>query len=102
MIYLKISNSKAQFKNGQGKYEDIDKIGKNDILNLLNYATDETIEFEMDPIPDNFKGNEAHKIIYSKLYEKFSELLENRSRFIEESTQMYKDAFHQYSQKVDK
>ena len=50
---------------------------------------------------DNNKGpaNEAHKIIYGNLYKKFDELLENKTRFHDESVALYKDALDKY--KVD-
>ncbi len=69
---------------------------KDDVLYLLNLATSSDEPFEMDPIGDQDVLNEAHKIIYRSLYSKFSELLENRTRFAEESASTYKDALEKY------
>ena len=40
--------------------------------------------------------NEAHRIIYSRLYGKFKELLDNKNRLIDESEALYEDAFQKY------
>ena len=98
MIYLKNEAGKCYYYKND-KYYEIDKIDKDDILNLIDAATDESIVFEMEPLSEKFEGNEAQKIIYSKLYEKFQDLVENRSRFREESERMYKEAIKKYSDK---
>ena len=51
---------------------------------------------EMDEYKDAIIQNEAHKIIYSGLYRKFKELLDNKNRFIDESENLYKDAVQKY------
>ena len=50
----------------------------------------------MDPIEDDEALNAAHIIIYRSLYSKFSELLENKTRFEEESASTFKDAIEKY------
>ena len=89
-------------KNGFGHFLDADNtmkeihdIRKEDILRLLDFATDSNIEFEMDNNKADIQ-NEAHRIIYSRLYGKFKELLDNKNRFIDESEALYKDAFQKY------
>ena len=53
-------------------------------------------DFEMNEfIVDNIQ-NKAHQIIYRNLYEKFSELLDNKTRFKDESEQLYKSAMEKY------
>lgn len=96
MICLKIDDGKGYFRDGNGEYQEIDRIQKEDILHLLDLATDKNNEFEMDAIQkDNIK-NEAHKIIYEALFRKFTELVANKSRFLDESQSLYKDALLKY------
>ena len=97
MKCLEISNGKGYFLNSNNEMQEIDKITKEDILRLLNIATDINNTFEMDEFDEN-KGpsNEAHKIIYGSLYKKFIELLENKTRFYDESKAIYKDALEKY------
>ena len=96
MIYLKIENGKGFFLNSDGNLQEIHDIRKEDILRLLDLATDNSVNFEMDEIKDENIQNEAHRLIYDGIYRKFSELLENKSRFIDESESLYKDAFSKY------
>lgn len=69
---------------------------RQNILRLLDFATDPSAEFEMDEDKDDIIQNEAHRIIYSGLYRKFKELLDNKNRFIDESKNLYKDAVQKY------
>lgn len=97
MKFLKISNGKGYFLNLKGEMEEIDKITKEDILRLLDIATDNEQTFEMDSYEDNNNlSNEAHKIIYKHFHNKFNELLENKDRFYDESMSIYKDALAKY------
>ena len=99
MVYLRINDGKGYFLAADDKWQEIHNIRKEDILRLLDFATDSSICFEMDEIKDNSIKNEAHKIIYDNLYRKFSELLENKSRFIDESESLYREAFQKYTNK---
>lgn len=97
MKYLKIEDKKAwYFSSIQSEYVLIDKISKEDILDLLNRATNSEEKFEIDEFIEPNLPNPAHAIIYGSLYSKFSEIISNRDRFIEESKSMYKDAFEKY------
>lgn len=71
---------------------------KDDILYLLSVATNPESDFEMDSLENHELLNEAHKIIYRSLFLKFSELLNNRTRFIEESAATYKEALNKYQE----
>ncbi len=95
MICLKIENGKGYFLAADNTLKDIHEIRKEDILRLLDFATNPNVEFEMDEDKDCIQ-NEAHRIIYNRLYSKFKELLENRNRFFDESERLYKDAFQKY------
>ena len=101
MNYLKISNGKGSFRNKDGEYKEIDTITKEDILYLLDEATDSTSNFEMDEITDDSIKNEAHKIIYKSIYSKFSNLLSNKKQFLDECDGLYKDALQKYKPKEE-
>lgn len=97
MKYLGIKKGRAYFVDAQGKEIDIEQIAKDDILYLLDLATNINVEFEMDDYQENILDNQAHKIIYESLYDKFKELLENRTRFYDESTMLYAEAKKKYN-----
>ena len=99
MTDLKIENGKGFFLNEKGEMQQIHEIRKEDILKMLDLATDNNIDFEMDEIIDGSIQNEAHKIIYSELYRKFKELLDNKDKFLDESESLYKDALDKYREK---
>ncbi|WP_201759550.1 MULTISPECIES: hypothetical protein [Anaerotruncus] len=40
--------------------------------------------------------NQAHRVIYERLYGKFEELIENKDRFHDESASLYKEALEKY------
>ena len=96
MIYLKIENGKGYFRNSNNQMQQIHDIRKEDILTLLDFATDSSVDFEMDEMTDDNIQNEAHRIIYDGLYRKFKELLYNKARFVDESESLYKDAIKKY------
>ena len=98
MKCLKIENGRGFFAQPNGEMQPIDKMTKDDILYLLSVATNPEGEFEMDSLEDHELLNEAHKIIYRSLYAKFSELLSNKTRFVEESAATYKEALDKYQE----
>lgn len=97
MKCLKIENGSGYFLGSDGTFIEIDNIGKDDILRLLDIATDEMQDFKMDIMVDGQIKNEAHRIIYGSLSEKFSEILVNKKRFSDESQSMFKDALEKYT-----
>lgn len=101
MKYLKIDNNKGYYVDKEDQYNTIDTIKKEDLLFLLECATNHEIEFEMDEITDDNLKNEAHHIIYQELYGKFNELLNNRDKFLDESENLYKDAFDKYKEHTE-
>jgi len=96
MKCLKIEDDKGFFLRQNGEMGQVDKMTKDDVLYLLNLATASDNLFEMDSLQEQDILNEAHRIIYRNLYSKFSELLENRTRFAEESASIYKEAIEKY------
>jgi len=64
MKYLKIDDNKASFikdKTQPKIWTEIDKIEKEDLMNLLDFATDD--DFEMDEYNEDILANKAHQII---------------------------------------
>lgn len=97
MTYLKIEDNRGFFLKNKELPEDwteIDKIEKEDLLKLLDYATQE--DFEMDEYSEDVLGNKAHQIIYKNLYEKFNNFLGNKTRFKDETDNIFKEALEKY------
>lgn len=82
--------------SSDGTFKELDKIKKDDLLYLLDIATNSQEEFEMDDPNELIIGNPAHDIIYRNLYDKFVELRHNKTRFLDESEALYKDALQKY------
>lgn len=97
MKCLEVSKGRGYFLNSKGSMEEIHKITKEDILRLLDIATDKEKDFEMDSFEKNNLDNKAHNIIYTSLYKKFDEVLHNKARFLDESAAEYKNALIKYS-----
>ena len=98
MKYLKIENNKGYYCLEKDSWQEIDKIDKESLMMLLDYAIKP--DFEMDKYDQDKVANKAHQIIYRNLFEKFSELLENTKRFKDESEQLYKSAIEKYSENI--
>ena len=98
MKYLKIEDNKGFFikenEHTAPEWVQIDLITKEDLYFLLSKAITE--EFEMDEFKEDILSNKAHQIIYKNLYEKFSDLLLNKTRFRDESESLYKVALEKY------
>lgn len=99
MIHLKIENNKGYFlrkkEEESTEWVQIDQIGRDDLTQLLNSAI--AHDFKMDEFQEDKLSNKAHQIIYKSLYEKFKDLLANKTRFRDESESLYKDALEKYS-----
>ncbi|GGW99892.1 hypothetical protein [Salegentibacter mishustinae] len=97
MIYLKIEDNRGFFlkdKNSPEDWTELDKIEKDDLMKLLDYATEE--EFDMDEYNEETLGNKAHQIIYKNLYEKFHNFLSNKNRFKDETDNIFKEELEKY------
>lgn len=99
MKYLKINDNKGYYLKVDGTnnedWVEIDQISKDDLMNLLNRAI--LSDFEMDEYAEDLLGNKAHQIIYKNIYEKFIVLLTDKTRFKDESENLYKEAKRKYS-----
>ena len=96
MKYLKIEREIGYFRKGKSKWVPIDEIDKKSLLELLEHALEEG--FEMDEFDSKKIANPAHRIIYGHIYERFDELVKNRSRFKDESDNLFKSALEKYSE----
>lgn len=98
MKYLKIENNKGYFikdKNTPNSWIEIDLIEKDDLLRLLDYATEGEV-FEYDKYDNELLQNKAHNIIYKHITEKFNIFLQNKNIFKDEVDNLYKDAIEKY------
>jgi len=98
MKYLKIENSKGFYLKSwenENSWVDIDKITKEDLLKLLEIAV--SSDFEIEGYNDKLIAHKAHQIIYKSISEKFSDLIENKTQFIDECDSVYKEAITKYS-----
>ncbi|WBU90318.1 hypothetical protein [Cellulophaga omnivescoria] len=97
MKFLKINDNKAFFLKDKAEPEnwtEIDKIEKEDLMKLLDFAIQE--DFEMDVYDENILANKAHQIIYKSIYEKLNTFLNNKDRFKDETEAIYKEALEKY------
>lgn len=97
MKYLKIDNNKAFFikdKTQPENWTEIDKIEKEDLMKLLDFATEDG--FEMDDFSEEILANKAHQIIYKSIYEKLNIFLTNKDRFKDQMEDVYKEALEKY------
>lgn len=97
MKFLKIENNKGYFINDPKQPDnwfELDKIEKNDLLLLLDYAINE--DFEMDEYIESNIQHKAHQIIYKHLFEKFDSFVKNKSRFRDETDLIFKEAIEKY------
>lgn len=94
MMYLKIDDGKGYYRLLENSWIEIDKIGKEDLMSLLDKLLNS--EFEMEEYKSDLLANKAHQVIYRNLYQNFSELLKNKRRFKDESEKLYKTAFEKY------
>lgn len=99
MKYLKINDNKGYYlKLNEGEnnnWIEVDKINKDDLMNLINKALEP--DFEMDEYKEEDLGNKAHQIIYRNIHEKFLNLIKEKDRFKDESSSLYRDAIEKYS-----
>lgn len=98
MEYLKIKDNRGFFLreevDKESTWHPIDTVTKDDLYIFLKKAVSE--DFEMQEYDENLLSNAAHQIIYKNLYEKFTDLISNRTRFKDESQNLYKSALEKY------
>lgn len=95
MKLLKISENLGQFLDANGDYSPIDKIGKDDLLRLVDRALHDD-EVELDAYDDQAIKNQAHQVIYKSVFQKLSDLRKRRQEFIDESARLFLDEYERY------
>jgi hypothetical protein len=95
MKLLKIESSQGFFLGKDGNDLPIDKISKEDLLRLVNYALDEE-KLELDEYDETLVKNQAHQIIYKHVHAKLLELRGRRQEFIDESARLYLEDYQKY------
>jgi hypothetical protein len=101
MMLLKIEDNKVFFRTDKDKdFASLDVISKDDILSIFKKIFLAKEDEKLDDFADEFNkdliGNDAHKIIYERLYKKIKELWENRSTIIDEIKNEFKAAEEKY------
>jgi len=95
MKLLKISENLGQFLDANGDYSPIDKIGKDDLLRLVDRTLHDD-EVELDAYDDQAIKNQAHQVIYKSVFQKLSDLRKRRQEFIDESARLFLDEYERY------
>lgn len=95
MKILKIENEQGYFclEEGSG-WQPINVIDKTALLKLLDLYLENDVE--MDSPEEQSLSNQAHGIIYRGIYDKLSQLAEEKSRFKDESETLYLDEIKKY------
>jgi hypothetical protein len=94
MKHLRINSGKGQYSLDGINWTEIDKIGKEDLLKLMDFAL--TNGFEMDPYDKDRLTNSAHEIVYRNIHAKLAELTTKKERFRDESQRLYGDVIRKY------
>lgn len=97
MKILEIREHKGFFKLSESsEWQAIDTIDKDALLALLDLFLENDVS--MDAPDDENLGNQAHSIIYRNVYAKLVALLDEKSRFTDESQRLYLDEITRYSE----
>ena len=95
MKLLKVNDNCGHYRDDKGNYIQIDKIGKDDLLRLVNWTLhEETVEF--DNYDEKTIPNQAHQIIYKSILQKLRTLRERRQEFIDESARLFLEDYEKY------
>lgn len=95
MKLLRISEHVGQFLAGNGDYSPIDKIGKDDLLRLVDRTLVED-EVELDAYDVQAIKNQAHQVIYKSIFQKLTDLRTRRKEFTDESARLFLDEYERY------
>ncbi len=95
MKILKIEDNKGYFFcESTADWKPIDQIDKDSLMRLLDAFIEK--EVSMDAFDEDLIQNQAQQIIYKSIYEKFSNLAENKNKFVDESERTYLAALQKY------
>ena len=95
MKLLKIENNSGYYRDKNDEYHPVDKLGKEELLQLVNRTLhEEAVEF--DDYDENLIKNQAHQIIYKSVLRKLRSLEERRGEFIDESARAFLEDYERY------
>jgi hypothetical protein len=94
MKLLSIIDNRGLFLAADGTFEPLDKIGKEDLLRLVNLVL--TTNAEMDGFDASLLQNQAHQIIYQNLWTKLVELAARKTEFLDESKRLFLTEHERY------
>jgi len=95
MKLLRINENVGHFLAANGEYVLIEKIGKDDLLRLVDRTLDQDV-IELDPYDDQAIKNQAHQVIYKSIYQKLSDLRKRRKEFVDESARLFLEDYQKY------
>jgi hypothetical protein len=95
MKLLKIDDNCGHFRQENDEFCLIDKIGKDELLDLMNWTLYED-EVDFDDYDENEIKNQAHQIIYKSILRKLQTLRERRQEFIDESARLFLEDYEKY------
>src|SRR5437868_6132145 len=95
MKLLSVKDNGGHFLDVKGDYKPIDKIAKEDLLQLVNWTLHEDA-VEFDDYDEQSIKHHAHQIIYKSVHQKLRALRSRRKEFIDESARTFLDAYEQY------
>ncbi|WP_335989178.1 hypothetical protein [Pseudoalteromonas sp. CH_XMU1449-3] len=83
-----------QFTTNGNDWRNIDEINKNDISDMLNLCIKEDVSLEN--IDCSQIKNPAQKIIFTNIYNKFKEFIDDKVNFKDQIEGLYKEAMEKY------
>ena len=95
MKLLKIEGNQGHFRDASGKHKPIDKITKEDLLQLVTWTLNEK-EVEFDAYDENVVKNQAHQIVYKSVLQKLENLRGRKQEFIDESERSFLKEYEKY------
>ena len=95
MESLKIENNTGFFKREGEGWVEINKMTKEDLYDLVNWALTED-DFTMGTYDESSLLNPAHKTIYSHIYRQLTDIRDRKEEFAEDIFYSYKEAYDKY------
>lgn len=94
MKLLKIVKSQGFFLIDSGDYVSLDKMTKDHLMRLVDWALTESVEY--DQYNEGAIQNAAHQIVYKNIAEKLQGLINRKQEFLDESQTLYLQEYERY------
>lgn len=98
MKLLKIDANQGHFRDTSGNYKPVDKITKEDLLQLVTWTLNEK-DVEFDPYDEKSIKNQAQQIVYKGVDQKLRTLRGRKQEFIDESERSFLKEYEKYQTK---